>query len=407
MSARLPFRLLLRCALIAILAAASRGVSAAQTPFIGPRATAMGGAATAVADDGTALWTNPAGLARDPRTDLELFGSAVATDRGDFRRTIDALSGVDLQAVAANPSEILRIVDGLSRLAAPGTGIVGSGAAGLVFAWKGLALGIGDLAYAGVYPSLDLVRVLPGNDPASGIRFNQTAVRSAGLEAREARLAYSRAFFGKTLLVGATGRYILGRTYYVSESVFDADLGNPLSAVRDALKKNARETGRFAFDVGAMVNLLGKVRIGAVSTAVNAPTFAVKHDPADPSLAGAPDSLKLPRTLRAGAAVQPIGAVTIAVDGDLVQTRTLVPGGDSRQLSAGAEVRLPLFTLRAGAFRDFAAPDPHWAYSAGFGLGLPWVSVNGAVVLSTYHGLSLSSSNQRDVGAAVDARVRF
>src|SRR5690349_11416192 len=155
----------------------------------------MGGAATAVADDGTALWTNPAGLARDPRIDLELFGSAVATDRGDFRRTIDALSGVDLQAVAANPSEILRIVDGLSRLAAPGTGIVGSGAAGLVFAWKGFALGIGDLAYAGVYPSLDLIRVLPGNDPATGVRFNQTAVRSAGLEAREARLAYSRAFF--------------------------------------------------------------------------------------------------------------------------------------------------------------------------------------------------------------------
>jgi hypothetical protein len=127
----------------------------------------------------------------------------------------------------------------------------------------------------------------------------------------------------------------------------------------------------------------------------------------DPTLFGAPPALKLPRTLRAGLAAVPIGALTIAVDYDLRATETLIPGSRSRQLSAGAEFKLPLFAIRAGAWRDSSAPDPHWAYSAGFGVGVGVVSANAAVLFSSQGGLSLSSTNRRDVGAALDARVRF
>ncbi len=361
---------------------------------------------TAVADDGTALWTNPAGLARDPRTDLDLFGGAVATDRGNFRALAAGLSGLDPGSIAGNPGAILDAIGAIARMA-EGTGVVGSGAVGLVFGWSGLALGIGDVAYAGVYPNVDLTHILPGNDPATGFRFNETAVRSAALEAREARLGLSKGFFQKALLLGVALRYVNGRTSYASQSVFDIDLGNPLTVLRQALGENTETTQRFTFDAGAMFNVLGKLRIAVVSTSITEPSFSVKQDPSNPSLQGAPSELTLPRTVRAGAAFVPIDALTIAVDGDLVASDTLVPGGKSRQVSAGLEVRLPLFAIRAGAFRDFEAPDPHWAFSAGFGVGLPWLSVNGAIVLSTYEGLSLSSANQRDLGASVDATFRF
>jgi len=367
----------------------------------------MGGAMTAVADDGTALWTNPAGLARDPRTDLDLFGGAVATDRGGVREIVGNLAGLDPSSIAGNPAAILDALGEISRLAQPGVGIVGSGAVGAVFGWSGLALGIGDLAYAGVYPNVDRTHILPGDHPATGFRFNETAIRSVGLEAREARLGLSKAFLQRALLLGVALRYVMGRTSFANQSVFDIDFSNPLAAARDALGNNVQTTGRFTFDAGAMFNVLGKLRVAVVSTSVTEPSFAVKQDPSDPTLAGAPAELTLPRTVRAGAAFEPISALTIAVDGDLVSSHTLIPGGESRQLSTGIEVRLPLFAVRAGAFRDFEAPDPHWAYSAGFGIGLPWLSVNGAVVLSTYHGLSLSSANQRDVGASLDARFRF
>jgi hypothetical protein len=381
----------------------------AQAPFVGPRSAAMAGAATAVADDGSALWTNPAGLARDPRLDIEIFAGGVATNRRNFTAILDRLSSIDLSRLRSglDLDRIPGAVRDLTTLSLPGTGVVGSGVAGAVFGRDGFALGIGDAAYAAVSPTVDLVHVQPGNDPATGITNNASALSFAGLEAREARFAYAKSFFAKTLLVGGTLRYIRGRTYFLRRAVFDEKETDPAALARQALKENARDTSRVAFDVGAMINILGKVRVGLVSTAINEPEFDVARDPTRPSLIGAPPTMRLPRTLRAGIAAQPIGPITVAADYDLRETDTLLPSGRSRQFSFGAEVRLPIFALRGGVFRDSAAPDAHWAYSGGIGLGLKSLSVNAAVVFSSQGGLSLSSTNRRDIGAALDARVRF
>jgi hypothetical protein len=369
----------------------------------------MGGAAVAVSDDGSALWTNPAGFARDPRLDAEILAGGVATNRNEFTSIVDRLSAIDLVRLRAglDQDRIPGAVADLKSLARPGTGVVASGVAGAVFGKSGWAFGIGDLAFAGVSPAIDLVHVLPGNDPATGFVNNTSAASFAGLEAREARLSYATSFFAKALLVGATARYIQGRTYFVRQTVFDVSSSDPAALARDALRENGRDTSKVAFDAGAMVNILGKVRVGLVSTAINEPEFGVARDPARPSLVGAPEALRLPRTLRAGVAAAPIGLLTVAADYDLRATDTLVPGGRSRQFSFGAELKLPLFAIRAGTFRDSEAPDPHWAYSAGFGLGLKMLSVNAAIVFSSEGGLSLSSTNRRDVGASLDARFRF
>jgi hypothetical protein len=394
---------LFRSCLLLFFALASASLLA-QTPFVGPRAAAMGGASVGVADDGTALWTNPAGLGRDPRIDVEIFGSAVATNRGDFTAAVDRLSSIDLNRI--RNGQDLNLIPGAVRdllsLARPGVGIVGSGTAGLVVGKSGFALGIGDVAYAGVYPTIDLVNVLPPVvDPNRAFTKNGTALSFAGLEAREARLGYGTSLFSNVLLVGGAVRYIQGRTYFVRESIFDADLSDPIAVARKAFRENQRDTNKVAFDVGAMVNLLGVVRVGLVSTSINEPEFSVAD------VAGAPRTLRLPRTTRAGLAVQPVGVLLIAVDYDLRETDTLVPDAKSRQLSGGVELKLPLFAIRVGGFRDQAAIDPHWAYSAGVGFGLKMLSINAAIVFSSEGGASLSSTSRRDLGGGVDARFRF
>ena len=250
--------------------------------------------------------------------------------------------------------------------------------------------------------------MLPGNDPATGFVNNKSALSFAGLEAREARLAYATSFFGKALLVGATARYIQGRTYFVRGRRLRRGSSDPAgSRPEGAQGKPASDTTRFAFDVGGMVNILGKARVGLVSTAINEPEFDVAQRPRRSEPRRRAARVRLPRTLRAGVAAEPVGLLTVAADYDLRETDTLVPGGQSRQFSVGAELRLPLFALRAGTFRDSGAPDPHWAYSAGFGLGIKKLSVNAAVVFSSEGGLSLSSTNRRDVGAALDARLQI
>src|ERR1017187_8052871 len=161
----------------------------AQFPVVGPRGAAMGGAAVAVADDGTALWTNPAGLARDPRIDVELFGGAVATNRGDFLGAADRLSSLDFGRLQSGDfSQIPAALRDLSSLARPGEGVVGSGTAGFVLGKRGFAPRICAGAVAGVYPNIDIVRVLPlpGTSPNSFVN-NTTGLSFAGLEAREAR----------------------------------------------------------------------------------------------------------------------------------------------------------------------------------------------------------------------------
>ncbi|MEO8431380.1 MAG: conjugal transfer protein TraF [Acidobacteriota bacterium] len=413
-----------RSLFLALAAAALFSAAApAQTPVVGPRGAAMAGASVAVADDGTALWTNPAGLGRDPRIDIEIFGGAVATNRGEFTGIVDRLSSIDLDRIRAGQdlAKIPGAVRDLITLSRPGTGIVGSGTAGLVLGKSGFAIGIGEVAFAGVYPSridelgvgrpgIDLVHILPipvSIDPTRAFANNTTGVSFAGLEARELRLGYGTSLFSNLLLVGGAVRYVQGRTYFIRRGIFDDDLSDPLATARRAFDENEEDSSKLAFDAGAMLNILSVVRVGLVSTAINEPEFAVARRPLDAGLLGAPASLRLPRTTRAGLAVQPAGILLVAVDYDLRETDTLVPGTRSRQLSAGVELKLPVVAIRAGAFRDQAAVDPHWAYSAGFGLGLKMLSVNAAVVFSTEGGTSLSSTNRRDLGGALDARFRF
>jgi len=368
----------------------------------------MAGASVAVADEGTAVWTNPAGLARDERLDIQVFGGGLATNRNGFTAALDRLSSLNLDRIRQGQdlSRIPRAIEDLRTLASPGTGVVGSGVAGLVVGKGGIAIGIGDVVYGSVFPTVDLVRVQPGGNEATGLAFNRSGLSFLGLEAREARVSYARGFYKKTLLVGGTVRYIQGRTYFLRRGVFETEESDPAELLREAFEENARETARVTFDAGAMLNLLGKVRIGLVATAINEPEFEVARVPEAPAV------VRLPRTARLGVAVQPIGMLTVAADLDLEESDTLTRDengapGKSRQLSGGAELKLPLFAIRAGAFRDLSAPDPHWAYAVGFGLGLKILSVNAAAVFSSEGGLSLSSTNRRDVGAALDARFRF
>jgi len=121
----------------------------------------------------------------------------------------------------------------------------------------------------------------------------------------------------------------------------------------------------------------------------------------------APAALPLPRQLRGGIAVDPLPFLTVAADGDLLESDTLAPGAKSRQLSLGVEGRIPLFAFRAGAFHDFAASNPHWAVSAGVGFRGPILSVDASVLLSPRGGVNPADRDRQDLGAAVGARLHF
>src|SRR6202162_5607488 len=96
MNSSTPITNRLSIASIVLLLLSFSSALTAQSPFAGPRSAGMAGAAVAVSDDGSALWTNPAGFARDPRLDAEILAGGVATNRNDFTSIVDRLSAIVL-----------------------------------------------------------------------------------------------------------------------------------------------------------------------------------------------------------------------------------------------------------------------------------------------------------------------
>ena len=375
----------------------------AQFPWAGARALGMGGAQVAAVDDASAAWWNPAALGRLDGWNVQILAGGVASSRNDLLRTIDTLTGLPFDAIAhgGDPGRLPELLDGLTSLTREDTSVLFSGVAGVAAAYKGFALSVGDVPYAAVYPVIDLVHIVPAGGPADGLSFNQTGLSFAGLSAREIRLAYGRGFLGGTVLVGGAARLVFGRTYFEHCGLFDECPNKNLSSlVREAFQENARDGTKFAFDLGAMVNL-GILRVGLTGVSLNQPKFDVASVPS------APAALPLPRQLRGGIAVDPLPFLTVAADGDLLESDTLAPGAKSRQLSLGVEGRVPLFAFRAGTFHDFSASNPHWAVSAGVGFRGPILSVDASVLLSPRGGINPADRDRQDLGAAVGARLRF
>jgi hypothetical protein len=309
-------------ALLALTPAAS---SAQVFEATGERALGMGGAFVAVADDATATYWNPAGLATGRTIDACLS-----------RSSVDALVGPDALGNAS---------------AAGGTATT--------FCVAMPAFGF----------SVHSVRVLDGGRPISptgsapGDRQDPRR-RVVGVSSLATRQ------FGATVLqtvlpalvVGATLKYVRGTA---------AGTQVPVSAPRDLLDAasslRGRESAVFDADLGAMLSA-GALRAGVTVRNLRAPGF----DADDGS------RLVLQRQVRVGVAVTPgRDALSHASrDGwivalDVDATRTAAAAGDRRMVALGAERWLAghRLGLRAGG-RANTVGRSRPAATAGISLGL-------------------------------------
>lgn len=271
-------------AAVGLLAGSASEVSAQTFENVGVRAQGMSGAFVAVADDATASWWNPAGLATGSylsaviergRTtepaDPSAEGPASRTTSSDFAIAFPAL-GVSYYR--------LRV----SEIAAPASTDTSSG---------------------------------NRQDP----RKSGTSVRSVAISQFGTTVGQS---LGDHLVVGTTLKLLRAGSVSVVPAGTDV-----LDEADDA--DVARET-RADVDLGAMVNL-GHVRLGLTVKNVFEPSFGDE---------GA-DRLTQGRQARVGLAVLSVAngslkGVTVAADADLTTTATAV--GEVRHVAAGVEAWL-------------------------------------------------------------------
>lgn len=299
------------CALSACLVVLSVSPDSANAQVfesIGVRALGMAGAFVAVADDASAVYWNPAGLATGA------YFSAL------YDRVHD--QALD-DAEASGASQI-----GARRGAATS------------FALSTPVLGISHYRLQ----QSEIARLQPSAATMSGGRqdqgFDEVQVRS--LTTRQTAVAVAQTLW--TGLVGGVAlKWIRGAAIAEAQPGRDA-AGLLLDRVDDLV---ARGHSTFDVDVGGMLTS-GRARVGVVVRNVRAPRFE--------SPSG--ETFRLNRQVRAGGALTD-GLLTIALDADL--TRADTASGDRRSLALGGERWLSnrRLALRAGLrLSTVGAPRP-------------------------------------------------
>lgn len=253
---------------------------------VGVRASGMGGAFTAVADDATASWWNPAGMAGGA-----YFNALI--EAGNYRQPDSE------RTEAGDPQNALRANTRSFAVAFP-------------------ALGLS-------YYRLRISQIQPGTSTGTAPPVRQeggvTEVRLRSLVLNQFGASVAQSL-GSHLVIGSTFKLVSAG----AASQFRSAAASSLDAADDIDPPGDFEAG---LDIGAMA-MFGRARFGVMVRNVKESEFG-----------SGIEAFKLSRHARVGAAVSSgtrgvIGSVTVAADADL--TTTLTVYGEERLFAAGGEV---------------------------------------------------------------------
>jgi F plasmid transfer operon protein TraF len=266
---------------------------------VGTRAQGMGGAFVAVADDATASWWNPAGLATGAYFN-------VVVERGRTTEPADPTSDVNAEAAAFR-----------------------SGVTGFSVAFPALGLSYYTLRVSEIGPSVS------------------ASMNSSGEQGESARDARSLSYrqFGVTVGQSLNNHFVVGSTVKlvrVGAASATVEPGRDALDAADDLGVPVRTSP--GLDLGAMATFR-RVRVGMSIRNVKEIEVGTEADP-----------IKLKRQARAGLALFAgthsfIDGITAALDVDLTRTETRF--GQVRHVATGAEAWL--FGKHLGVRGGFAA----------------------------------------------------
>lgn len=280
---------LARLAIVPLAALLLVPAAAAQTvEVLGTRAAGMGGAFVAVADDASAIYWNPAGLATGAFFSLLI-------DRKEARSTPETRPEAGSESAH------------LIALSTPALGL-------------------------GYYRLRSTTARLPDLSASSGL----LTVPGLHLAQVDSLVTHHT---GVTLVQSLTDRVAVGATLKLVRGIAAGELTNG-PVPEDLLDRGAdligRASNRFDADLGVIATA-GRLKAGLLVRNATQPRFETPQG----------RELRLHRQVRAGVAVNPLDGLLVAADIDVER----VPGplGDVRNLALGAEGRvLAKLTVRAG-----------------------------------------------------------
>jgi hypothetical protein len=260
-------------------------VAAQPTDGVGVRASGMAGAFTAVADDATASWWNPAGMAGGAYFNALIEAGAQSEPRSE-------------RTAAGDPQSASR-----------------ANARSFAVAFPALGLSYYRLRISEIQPQTSTGNTAPGRQEggAAEVRLRSLVLNQFGASVGQS--------LGSHLVIGSTLKLVSAGTasQIQSGAAGSLDTADGIDPSREV---------HAGLDVGAMA-VFGRARIGVMVRNLN-----------ETVLGSGSDAFTLSRHARVGAALSSgtrgvIGSATVAVDADLTATTTV--NGDERLFAAGGE----------------------------------------------------------------------
>jgi hypothetical protein len=289
---------------------------------LGARASGMGGAFTAVADDTTAFYWNPAAVARGPFVRLGFYGGGGFQDRGEMVNRL--------------------------RSERPGDGseLGGDRVHGFATAFTVLGLAVSRFTHTRSILETD-------------------AVYSHGLQTWDIAASFVQSLPPDDLIIGGNVRYIRGTVTSdvtpVSEIPLDAR--NAADLIDRAVRGEGVTEGEPGFDLGVVYQPRDWIRLGLSARNLNRPTFHADNG----------DSVVLERHARTGVAFFLPRQLIVALDADISRHDTPVVDGGWREVAAGVEKSWSegRFALRAGIRTEISREGTNRpGFSGGVGIRL-------------------------------------
>jgi hypothetical protein len=311
--------------------------AAADTAFtvVGARANGLGGAFTAVADDSTAFYWNPAGVARPPFVRLGLFGGDAFQDWGEMVNRLR------------------------SEVPGDGSELDADRVWGVSTAFTMLGVSVSRLTHTS--------SILEG-----------ASVRARGLQTWDIAASFVHSLPPDDLVIGGNLRYVRGTAY--SDITPAAEIPPNERNVRDLVDRAVGSPGRTEAEPGVDVGILYQpfdwIRLGLSARNLNRPTFHTENG----------EAICLERHSRAGVALFLQPDVLVAVDVDISRRDTPVVEGDWREIAAGVEKAWGerRFVLRGGIRAELSDGGPRRpGFSVGAGVNLARIVVELAAVTSS------------------------
>lgn len=368
---------------VACVLAASAGAVAQDFPIFGPRNLSMGRSGVASVADVSAVYVNPAALARDGFARAGLYVGAGVRSPVDIEETEDIINNIVRTVQDFTPQNASQSIQFLStEINRLDEDLVGAGyAQGLIGVGLGrsFTLSYSERWVSDILISVDRVRLSTIIFSPNFVGFNQTRGDAQLSRFQQLALTFATSFLDDHLRIGVTGIGGYATTYSLNETIFSLALRSMEDEIdwEDEVRSNRETSYYFDAVAGVQLNLCDdKLVLGITGTHLLSPAIARRNrddyhlDPQarvavawspfyeERRVESAPDEGSAGDGSEGEMGPGPVTSIynplTLTLGYDLTKNESILEGGiDSRYIGGGIEYAPKSWlAIRAGVFAN-------------------------------------------------------